>query len=352
MAAQFESFARVECHERSPLYAEICRAVARDDDVLALYARTPERQRRPNLLLAAIHFLLLGSADHPLAAHVPTVARERVATASAGEQALSFCHEYAAQLSALLVTRNTQTNEVNRCAALLPALVHATPRDQPIRLVELGASAGLNLLLDRYAYRYRGSALVSTGDGSVLCECASDGELPALDAWPRVTERVGIDLHPVDVRDDDAVRWLTACVFADQPWRVQRLQAALRVAREHPPTILRGDGAALVAQAAAGGDPDAHPVIWHSLVLGYTFESEQRALAEAMNRVGAMRDLTWIYLEEPAATPGLPAPEDVGRRREDGYECALVAVSYRDARRTVRQLALADAHVARMSWIA
>lgn len=115
LRTQFQSFARVECRGRSPLYAEICRAVAGDDGVLALAARTPERQRRPSLLLAAIHFLLLGGVEHELAAHVPTVAGERIATGRAGASALSFCREHADPLGALLRTRSTLRVSLRAC---------------------------------------------------------------------------------------------------------------------------------------------------------------------------------------------------------------------------------------------
>lgn len=177
-----------------------------------------------------------------------------------------------------------------------------------------------------------------------------EGELPALAAWPQIAERVGVDLDPVDVHDADAVRWLMGCVFADQPRRVQRLRAALLAAREHPPAIVRGDGPSLVGELAGSGAPDVHPAVWHSLVLAYTFESEQRALTASLDRLGAATDLTWIYLEAPAGTPGLPTPA-TARRRAAGADCALVAVTYRGGQRTVRQLAAADAHVARMSWL-
>ncbi len=348
--AQFERFARIECRGRSRLYAEICRAIARDGAILARYAQTPERQRRPNLLLAAMHFLLLGGVEHPLAAHVPTVAANRAATGTAAEHAVAFCHEYAEALSALLATRSTQTNEVNRCAALLPALVATTPPDRPLRLVELGASAGLNLLLDGYAYRYDGSATVALGDGDVVCACTVQGALPALDRLPAVTERVGVDLHPVDVRDADAARWLLACVFPDQPWRVDRLRAALAFARERPPRLVRGDGPSLVAELALDGGADVHPVVWHSNVLVYTFEAQQRALTAALDRAGEQTDLTWLYLEAGEGRAGLP-PLAV----DDGSApagCALVAVTYRSGTRTVRQLAAADPHVATMQWLA
>ena len=357
MRARFERLARVECAVRSPLYAEICRAVARDDDTLELVLRAPEHQRRPTLLLAAIHDLLLAGAEHALAAHVPTVARGATATGRAGPLAVAFCREHRDAIAHILRTRATQTNEVNRTAALLPALVHAAPADLPLRLVELGASAGLNLLVDRYAHRYAAGGVSCESRPArpdlhtprVACRCAVDGELPAL-APAAIAERVGVDLAPVDVADDRGARWLLACTWPDEADRVARLRAAIALARRDPPVVVRGDALELLGElvASPGG---AHPVIWHSWVLAYWPARRRRALAAAIDAIGARRDLTWLYLEQPSETAGLPTPVVAGVRHARA-DSALVAVAYRDGRRTAQRLADVHPHAHRMRWLA
>ncbi|MDX6721384.1 MAG: hypothetical protein QOJ63_3638 [Solirubrobacteraceae bacterium] len=347
--------AGVECAERSPLYARICAAVAGDDEILALLLCAPPRQRRPTLLLAAIHDLLLGGAEHELAAHVPTVAAGRVASGDPGELALAFCREHRAGLERLLATRTTQTNEVNRAAALAPALVHATPPGAALQLVELGASAGLNLLADRFAHRYRaGVRGVSVPWGpetphtpSVVCDCAVDGELPAWRAL-RIEARIGVDLEPVDLAEAAARRWLEACTWPDEADRVARLRAAIALARRDPPRVLRGDGPSLLGTLLADG---LHPVVWHSWALAYATPARQRALGRTIDALGARRDLTWIYLEQPSKTPGLPTPVVAGVRHERA-DSALVAVRYRGGRRAIERLADTHPHVHRMRWLA
>ena len=282
-----------------------------------------------------------------------------------------------------MATRSTQTNEVNRTAALLPALVHATPPGGPLRLVELGASAGLNLLVDRYAHRYLAVGEGGAGDGDagkgdagkgdagdgapdggraerssrdpsppspVLCECVVEGTLPALRV-PRIAERLGIDLDPIDVRDDKAARWLLACIWPDEPDRIARLRAAIELARRDPSRVVRGDALALLPELLAPADDGVHPVVWHSWVLAYWTPTAQRALAAAIDELGAARDLTWLYLEQPSETPGLPTPAVAGVRH-DPDDSALVAVSYRGGERTVERLADAHPHVHRMRWLA
>jgi hypothetical protein len=336
LRARFEQHVRAYCIH-SPLYGEICAAIAGDDEALSLMLHAPAHQRRPTLLQAAIHDLLLAGADHELAAYVPTVAGGRTAGGPAGPPALAFCREHRDALAHTLATRSTQTNEVNRAAALLPALVHGVPRGARVRLVELGASAGLNLLLDRFSYRY-GAAPVGGGAAdaqrpAVICDCAVSGA-PALDAPPAIAERIGVDLEPVDLRDARARRWLLACVWPDNPDRVVRLRAAIELALADPPTVVRGDALELLAQLV-GPPSELHPVIW----------------PPPLDELGAMRDLTWIGFEQPGEVPGLPATTVPGVAH-DPDDCALMVVRYRRGERTVQRVADADGHARAMRWFA
>jgi hypothetical protein len=116
-------------------------------------------------------------------------------------------------------------------------------------------------------------------------------------------------------------------VWPDEPDHVARLRAAIELALTDPPVVVRGDALELLARLA-GPDDDLHLVIWHSWVLAYRTPATQRALAEAIDPLGARRDRTWIRLERPSQTPG-PATPVLAGVEHDHPDCALVTVVYR-----------------------
>lgn len=162
VAEAFRRFARREAvPSGSPLYVAICEAVANSPFLLKLAGEAGPGQPAPNLLLAAIHFFVRRNPAGSLAAYFPSVDGSRSPDAALAAELERFCHEHHAGIAGLLQSRLVQTNEVRRTACLLPAFaaVHAEA-DAPLALLEVGCSAGLNLLFDRYHYDY-GNGVVS-----------------------------------------------------------------------------------------------------------------------------------------------------------------------------------------------
>jgi hypothetical protein len=359
---QFRIFARGAARDGAVTYDAICRGIADDPDVLALIGEAPVRQRRPNLLLAAVHFLLLGGAEHPLAAYYDTV-RSMAGLDPADPADLDqvaavfqdFCLSHRRELLELIAVRSTQTNEVGRCTALLPALnliAGAYPTGQPLALLDLGTSAGLNLLFDSYAYSYvqrSDGELVHAGrPGSLVrLECTVRGEqnalagLPPLDL-PPVATRTGIDAAPIDPTSDDGAHWLLACLWPDNVTRFTRLREALDVARTTPapPTVYRGD---IIDDLAAVADsiPDDGPlVVFHTWVAAYLSPERQGDLVQAIRGLSSRRTVHHLYAESPMETPGLPTPASPSPRPTSSLATALVHLAA-DGSAPVR---LADAH--------
>lgn len=276
----------------SPSYTAICSGVAGDPDVLARLDTLPTPKRQPNLLLGVVRFLGGPVSSWP-------VFRDFI---------LDRWDDVAAQL----LVRRTQTNEPNRCTTLLSALA-ALP--QPLALLEVGASMGLCLFPDRYAYRYRrGDSVVEVGAGEVRFACDVTGPAPLPARLPEVVWRAGLDLYPLDVMDDEDVRWLESLIWPEQVHRFAGLAAAVRIARAEPPRIVRGDLRtdlpALAAEAPAG----ATLVLFHSAVLAYLPRADRETFAATVRELAGRQPLCWLSNEAPGVVPG-PAIDTGGRSR-------------------------------------
>jgi hypothetical protein len=344
MHEHFRGFATVVERDGGTTYATICRGVADDDHVLSLLDAAPPAQRRPLLLLAAVHFLLLSGAEHPLAAHYDTVATLSGSpsvspTHDVTADFISFCHEFRPALTELIATRRTQTNEVGRCTALLPGLCHIAalqPDGVPLSLLDLGTSAGLNLLFDDYGYTYRepGADTVRRAGApaarvALSCTARSGlGLLPDLRQPPMAT-RVGLDLSPVDPRSDDEALWLLACQWPDNPVRFGNVRAAIDNVRAapHPPRLEQGDMVEDLARVAATVAEEGPLVVFHSWVAAYLGEDQQRALVEAVRAVGRERPVHYLYAESAFETAGLPTPPSPQPRPGPDMATALVHVA-------------------------
>jgi hypothetical protein len=339
----FRGFAAVVERDGGTTYPAICRAVADEPEVLALLDAAPLQQRRPLLLLAAVHSLLLAGSDHPLAAYYDTVATVRGVAfdpppGDVGGVFGDFCQANRGDLAELIATRTTQTNEVGRCTGLLPGFCHIAAQyggRQPLALLDLGTSAGLNLLFDNYAYRYRSAAgddsleAGAVGSGVELdCEARDDlSQLPDL-GLPEVADRVGLDLSPLDPRGADDARWLLACQWPDNPVRFGRLRAALdNVAASAAPLRLeRGDMVSDLAQVASTVAGDGPLVVFHTWVAAYLEPERQADLAAAVRALGDARPVHHLYAETPFETPGLPTPPSPVTREGPDLATALVHI--------------------------
>ncbi|MEA2179652.1 MAG: hypothetical protein QOG77_2949 [Solirubrobacteraceae bacterium] len=284
----YRRFAALEARGTSPLYEHICAGISADRELLGFLGELPPRCRQPNLLLGVVRYAF--GVQPTYGAFRETVLGHRE------------------QVADLLLRRRTQTNEPGRCAALLPILA-ALP--QPLALLEVGTSAGLCLLPDRYGYRY-GEHVLPGGPPVMDCRLVGDVSPPLPTRLPEVVWRKGIDIAPLDVSDPDDVRWLESLVWPGQTDRERHLRESLVVAREDPPEIVQGDLVDLLGEVASGAPADATLVVFHTAVLGYLPVERRVEFASRVAALGA----TWIASEAPGI---LGVPARPGALRERGH---------------------------------
>jgi hypothetical protein len=315
VAERYRRFAEREARGRSPLYERFALGVAGDPELLELLESLPPAKQQPNLLFSAV--LYLGGRQ-------PDDGAFR-----------RFVLEHADQVVATMVARRTQTNEVGRCALLLPLLASLPG---PLALVEVGTSAGLCLLPDRYAYDYAGT-VVGDPASPLRLACQPYGPVPIPAQLPEVVWRRGIDLAPIDLDDPDAVRWLECCIWPDQPQRLARLQAAVGIARADPPVVVGGDLLELVGPVVAQAPAGATVVVFHAATLVYLPEPGRQRFAELMADLPAV----WIWAEGPGVVSGLDAQPDRFRTSDQAV--------FMLGQGPDRLVGLADPHGAWLQWL-
>lgn len=260
-----------ETADTSPVWERLCRWIAATPGVHDRLDTLPGMARQPNRFLAAIRFL-----DGPT---------------EPGEEFMAWVAREWPAVEEVVLTRTTQTNEPGRTAVTAP-LLSSLP--QPVALLELGASAGLCLLPDRYAA------------AGLTFPCRVEGPPPGDPAGLEVAGRLGVDLNPLDVTDADTRRWLRALVWPGEEDRETRLAAAMEIADQDPPELRRADLTAdpttllgELVEELRTAYPQATPVILHSAVLAYLDREDREAVTGAIRASGAH----WLSMEGMKVVP-------------------------------------------------
>ena len=280
IAEEYRAFARQEARGRSPAYEALAESVAGDAALVSFVASLPDAKRQPNLLFAAARYLLGAAPGLPELRDLVSGSR--------------------AELTEAMLSRRTQTNEPARCATLLPALAQLP---QPLALIEVGASAGLTLLVDRYSYDYAGHRLAGRDPQAPTLRCEPRGPVPLPAQLPEVVWRAGLDLNPLDVNDADDVRWLSCLVWPGEGDREERLARAVASARRDPPVVHRGDLLTDLPALAAQAPADVTLVVYHTSVLTYVAPDERWRFFAAVGDLAAV----WLSNEVPGTVPGIPS---------------------------------------------
>jgi hypothetical protein len=248
-----------------------------------------------------------------------------------------FVAMHRSEIAHLIETRVTNTNEVGRSSILHPAFrALAQSASAPFHLVEIGPSAGLNLIWDRYGVRFtrEGQVLSCVApEANLVLDCEVKGSaLPPAGPAPAVASRVGLEANRVDLSNRDDRDWLRALVWPNEPERLRRLDRAIALFDRDKPEIRFGDALDLLPDALAEAPRDATLCVYHTITV-YQFGAEMREALESILTVAGLRRAVFrIGLEYT------------------GLECLLTLYRYADGVRDERVLAISHPHGRWLEW--
>jgi hypothetical protein len=312
----------------SPLYSHLMEVIAEDENLMAVLNRI-EHKPQPNVLLAGVQSLLMRHPTEPLAGFYPNLVDDPAPVTDVDRTFREFVLEHEEKLVEIGRTRHTQTNEAGRCSALLPAIWETGL--SRFHLIDLGASAGLNLALDRYRYRWDG--LEWGPESPVTLQCAIRGRIPD----PQEIEplsRIGLDLNPLDPSDPDDRQWLEALIWPEQEDRRRRLHAALGIHRGLDVDLIAGDATETLGMALERLPGDDPVVVMHSFALNQFSDDQRSRVEETLASVRQDRVLWRVSMElldwgDKAATLTIDdgsVPVEVGLAQPHGEWLELYAL--------------------------
>jgi hypothetical protein len=281
----------------SPLFSAVLRASAADSDMLELGSASRPGQPAGTLLPIAIHYLLLKSPDSKLSRYFASM----TAAPSPAEEAFpafrDFCLDRREEVAELLAHHTVNTTLVERSSSILPALSYVSHlTQQPLNLIEICCSAGLNLLFDQYHYDFGPHGQVGPDHSPVRLACKVLGHSrPPTDGIPRVITRVGVDLVKVDPLDSLERLWMQATLFPEWKAERERLDAALAIRVAHPLRVIAGDAIEVLPSLLA--EVPGTLCVLYTHCMGQWSESAKRGLNDMLCDASRERDIHLVGID-------------------------------------------------------
>ena len=296
----FYSFATTLCeHLDSTLYKNLSLSIANDREVLEI--AVPVHRKPLHLFFAAVHYSLLRQPAHPLAEFYPSISKRTTKDKNPYPHFREFCFENRAEIQRIITKRSVQTNYPHRCSFLLPAFnhVYAHSRELPLAIVEMGASAGLNLLWDYYAYDYGIDKVIGDINSQVQINCKLHGNYtpPLKKELPQIEYRVGIDLNPLNVKKPEDVLWLRSLIWPEHQEQANVFAQAVKLAQRKTIDLVKGNILDVLSSVVENVPPRTALCLFNSYTLYQITEQDKKHLELLIETIAIKRNLFWISVE-------------------------------------------------------
>lgn len=296
LSKKFERFAKEECKGNSPLYYQLSKQIACDEELLRLCFFVKDGQPIPNAFLAAVHFFVLKNEQASLAQYYPSVTGQET-EAIPFNLFKAFVQQHQQEIVNLIQHRIVQTNVLTRCNYLLPVFSNVLYQtDEPATIIDIGASTGLNLNFDHYEYYYNDEKVY--GNSRVKLHCViKDGNIPTVRPFKSPIRKIGIDQYLIDLTGVDDLIWLQALIWPDQTERFTMLKEALNTPNLSEIKLISGSTIADFKKAIESVDPSDTLIISATHVL-YQFTGKLlNEFYNFLSDVGQNRDFCFLSAE-------------------------------------------------------
>ncbi|WP_282139432.1 DUF2332 domain-containing protein [Cytobacillus oceanisediminis] len=298
LATRFKTFGQYECHGSSGLYEFLSYKIAEDEELLVLASEARDGQPVPNLFLGAIHYLLLSGKEHELKEYYSSLVENPRNPLESFQSFKDFCRLNSQEIKEIVKAKLVQTNEVRRCAYLYPVFAWIFQQtEKPLALIEIGTSAGLQLLWDKYCYTYGIEETFGNPASNVqLSSEIKGGHVPIIPPeMPPVASRTGVDLHINDLNNGEDFLWLKSLIWPEHQERRTLFEKAAQCVKENPISLIEGDGVELLPSLIEG-IPDEHTnCVFHTHVANQMPADVKENLLGKIKASGQSRDIFHIY---------------------------------------------------------
>lgn len=290
----------------SPMYQYLSTQVSHDQELINLAKEADSKQPAPNLFFAAVHFLVMQNPSEELARYYPSLGGTFEASPQMFRCFKNFCMKFNSRIGEILKTRLVQTNEVQRCALLFPAVNFVSQKSGQFKLalVDVGVSGGLNFLMDKARIQYTDGRTFGPQESLLRIRCESKGKPIPPEQDAEITDRIGIDLNPIDLLNEEERRWNLALIWPDQLERIERFKSVIQLLRAVPISFEIGDGNEVLSRIASSIPNSNLLCVMHSFTLNQFSKEDRQAFDETISRLSSDRNiwrisLEWIGTSEP-----------------------------------------------------